>query len=150
MMLMILQQFVVVLRGCASTHFFVPFLHRLSALSILSTPRHSKASEGRGEGIRKELVSLHHGGQGFRHTNQRSSLAGLRYSRAQGLAELYCRGIRLPKQPGPRTMQNPPKPIWAFWRHSCFLAVWQSKKLVLLLSSLKLLLAMFELIPIRF
>lgn len=26
----------------------------------LSTPRHSKASEGRGEGIREELVSLHH------------------------------------------------------------------------------------------
>ena len=58
----------------------------------LSTPRHSKASEGRGEGIREELVSLHHRGQGFRHTNQPASLAGLRYSRAQGLAELYCPG----------------------------------------------------------
>lgn len=65
----------------------------------LSTPRHSKASEGRGEGIREELVSLHHRGQGFRHTNQPASLAGLQYSRAQGLAELYCPGTR-PKQMG--------------------------------------------------
>lgn len=122
---MILQQFVVVLRGCASTHFFVPFLHRLSALSILSTPRHSKASEGRGEGIRKELVSLHHGGQGFRHTNQRSSLAGLRYSRAQGLAELYCRGI-IAKAAGSKNHAKSSKThmgILAAFLFSCSLAI---------------------------
>ena len=72
-----------------SIHFLVvPFVH----CRLRMTSRHSKASEGRGEGIGEEFVSLHHRGQGLRQTNQRSSLARLRYPRAQALAELHCTG----------------------------------------------------------